>query len=78
MKRIRIWINSFTLIQQYIVVTFLAIFLFVVFIFQSLNTNIDNFTNQQMFAYIHDAQQKFIEGIGTDKPYEDSNVYQYV
>ncbi|MBR0462403.1 MAG: HAMP domain-containing histidine kinase [Erysipelotrichaceae bacterium] len=78
MKRIRIWINSFTLIQQYIVVTFLALFLFIVFIFQSLNSNIDDFTNQQMYSYLHASQEQYIDAIGTGIQYEDSNVYQYL
>ena len=78
MKRIRIWINSFTLIQQYIVVTFLALFLFIVFIFQSLNANIDDFTNQQMYSYLHAAQEQYIDAIGTGIQYDDSNVYQYL
>ena len=78
MKRIRIWLNSFTLIQQFVVMTFLAIFLFVIFVVQMLNTNIDNFTNQQMYSYLHRAQSHYLEAIGQENSYEDSNVYQYV
>ncbi|MBR3228446.1 MAG: HAMP domain-containing histidine kinase [Erysipelotrichaceae bacterium] len=78
MKRLWIWLNSFTLIQQYVVVSLLAIFIFILFVVQLLNANIDSFTNQQMYSYLHRAQQHYIDAIGTDISYDDSNVYQYV
>lgn len=78
MKRLRIWINSFSLIQQYIAMGILAIFVFLFFVVQILNNSIDNFTNGQMFSYLHRSQNLYIQTVGTDKQYYDSNVYQYV
>lgn len=78
MKRLRIWINSFSLIQQYIAMGILVVFVFLFFVLQFLNNSIDEFTNGQMFSYLHRSQNLYIQSIGLDKQFYDSNVYQYV
>ena len=78
MKRLKIWINGFNLIQQYFVVSFLAIFVFMLFIFQYLNFNIDTFTNEQMFSYLHKSQNSFLDASTVDFDYIDNNCTHYI
>ena len=78
MKRLKIWINGFNLIQQYFVVSFLAIFVFMLFIFQYLNFNIDTFTNEQMFSYLHKSQNSFLDASTADFDYIDNNCTHYI
>lgn len=61
MKRIRIWLTNFTLIQQFLAIVFLTVAFLAFFIFAFLNKNIDSFVNNQMFQYIHREQQEFIQ-----------------
>ena len=75
MKRLKIWLNGFTLMQQYFVVSFLAIMVFLLFIFQFLTINVDNFTNQQMFNYLHRSQNNYISA---SLDYVDNNCFHYV
>lgn len=78
MKRIKIWLNGFTLVQQYIAVSFMAIMIFVLFVVQFLNTSIDNFTNQQMYSYLHRSQTSYIDAFVSDIAYDDTNVNHYI
>ena len=78
MKRLRIWLNGFSLMQQYLVVSFLAIVVFALFIFQFLNTNIDNFTNAQMFSYLHRSQTSYLNARSINVDYVDTNAYHYL
>lgn len=78
MKRLRIWLNGFTLVQQYLVVSFIAILVFAVFIFQFLNINIDNFTNAQMISYLHRSQTSYLDAKNMDITYADTNVEHFV
>lgn len=78
MKRLKIWLNGFTLMQQYFVVSFLAILFFLLFIFQYLNININNFTNQQMFNYLHKSQNAFLEASNANFDYVDNNCSHYI
>ncbi len=78
MKRLRIWLNGFSLMQQYLVVSFLAIVVFALFIFQFLNTNIDNFTNAQMFSYLHRSQTSFLNAQSIKIDYVDTNAYHFI
>ena len=78
MKRIKIWLNSFNLVQQYICITFLAILIFALFVFKFLNNNINNFTNQQMYSYLHRSQGQYIESIEAGSKYDDTNAFNYM
>ena len=64
--------------QQYFVVSFLAIFIFILFIFQYLNFNIDTFTNQQMFSYLHKSQNSFLDAFTVNFDYMDNNCTHYI
>ena len=77
MKRFRIWINSFNLVQQYLVVSFAAILVFFLFIFQFLNTSIDNFTSTQMISYLRRSQASFINAKDLNLDYVDNNAFHY-
>ncbi len=75
MKRLRVWLNGFTLLQQYLVVTFLAILIFILFIFQFLNGNIDDFTNTQMISYLRRSQSSYLNAKSIKVDYVDTNAY---
>ncbi len=78
MKRFRIWINSFNLLQQYLVMSFVAIVVFFLFIFQFLNTSIDNFTDAQMISYLKRSQTSFINARDLSLDYVDNNASHFV
>lgn len=78
MKRLRIWLNGFTLLQQYLVVSFIAIIIFLLFIFQFLNINIDNFTNNQMVSYLHRSQISYLNAKNINIDYVDTNAEHYI
>lgn len=78
MKRLKIWLNGFTLMQQYFVVSLLAILVFLFFIFQFLTINVDNFTNQQMFSYLHRSQNNYLNAYNASLDYVDNNCFHYV
>ena len=75
MKRIRIWLSNFSLIQQFLAIVFLNIILLLFFIFALLNKNIDTFVNNQMFSYIHTQQREFLQSRQFS---EDSNVINFI
>ncbi|MBO4358349.1 MAG: HAMP domain-containing histidine kinase [Erysipelotrichaceae bacterium] len=75
MKRIRIWLSNFTLIQQFLSIAFITFAVLVFFIFSFLNTNIDSFVNTQMYTYIHRSQDEYLE---TRKSLNESNVVHFV
>ena len=75
MKRIRIWLSSFTLIQQFLTIVLITISVLVFFIFSYLNTNIDRFVNAQMYNYIHRSQDEYLE---TRSNLNESNVVHFV
>ena len=75
MKRFRIWISNFTLIQEFLTIAFItAAFLFL-FLFTYLSKNIDNFVNSQMYVYIHRSQAEYLE---THITMQESNVVHFV
>ena len=78
MKRIKIWLNSFSLVQQFIAVGFLTIFIFVTFFFTFLSDNIDNFVNQQMKSYLHRYEGHYIASENMMNLYSDINVDSFV
>lgn len=75
MKRIRIWLSNFSLMQQFLAIVFLNCALLIFFIFSLLNKNIDTFVNNQMFSYIHSQQREFL--ISREFA-EDSNVVNFI
>lgn len=75
MKRIRIWLSNFTLIQQFLTIVFFTGAVLLFFIFTYLNRNIDSFVNSQMYVYIHRAQNEYLE---TRTNQDDSNVIHFV
>ena len=60
MKRIKIWLSNFTLIQQFLTIVFFTIAFLAFFILAFLNKNIDSFVNNQMFQYLHRDQEEFL------------------
>lgn len=81
MKRLRIWKNSLTLLQQFLSILFFVVIIFGIFFFTLLPRNIDNFVNQQMYTHIHRAQEEYLQGTIYDTYHSvirDDNVYHYV
>ncbi len=75
MKRIRIWLSNFTLIQQFFTIVFFTGAFLLFFVFVYLNRNIDIFVNSQMFAFIHRSQIEYLE---TRNFSSESNVMHFV
>jgi len=76
MKRFKIWISNFTLIQQFLTIVFFNAVVLTFFIFAFLNRNIDSFVNNQMYQYLHREQEEFLTSriINNDS----SNVVNFV
>ncbi len=75
MKRLKIWLSNFTLLQQFLGIVLLNLAILVFFVVTFLNTNIDKFVNNQMFAYIHNIQVEFLN---TRKIDNDTNTISYI
>ena len=76
MKRLKIWLSNFTLLQQFLSIVFLTVAFLTFFVFSFLNKNIDLFVNNQMYQYIHREQDEFLANhIITN---ESSNVLSFV
>jgi two-component system sensor histidine kinase CssS len=75
MKRLRIWLSNFTLIQQFLTIVFFTGAILLFFIFAYLNRNIDSFVNNQMYAFIHRSQNEYLE---TRSISSESNVLHFV
>lgn len=67
MKKIKIWINSFNLMQQFLIVAFLAIAASIYFFMAFFTNNVDNFIDSQMYSYIHRYQSSIVS-------YADRNI----
>lgn len=78
MKRIKIWLKSFSLIQQFIAVTFLTVLVFSMFIYSFLQNNINNFINNQMVSYLHRYEEHYVSSENYNFNYSDTNVISYV
>ena len=78
MKRIKIWLKSFSLIQQFIAVTILTIFIFIIFSYSFLQNNINNFINNQMISYLHRYEEHYVSSENYNFNYSDTNVNSYV
>ena len=75
MKRLRIWLSNFTLIQQFLTIVFFTGAFLLFFVFTFLNRNIDAFVNSQMYVFIHRSQNEYLE---TRSFSSDSNVLHFV
>ena len=78
MKRIKIWLKSFSLIQQFVGVVLLTIFIFTVFVFSFLQNNINSFINNQMISYLHRYEDHYVSSENYNFSYSDTNVSSYV
>ena len=81
MKRLRIWKNSLTLLQQFFSILFFVVIIFGIFFFTLLPRNIDAFVNQQMYSHIHRAQEDYLRGSvyeGNELYQNNDDVYHYV
>jgi len=61
MKRIKIWVNSFSLTQQFIAVIILIVAIFTFFTLTYTKNNAENIVNKQMFSIIHNEQKDLLE-----------------
>ena len=75
MKRFRLWISNFTLVQQFLTIVFITVTILIFFIFAFLNRNIDSFVNTQMYIYIHRSQNEYLE---TRNTHSESNVVHFI
>lgn len=78
MKRLRIWINSLNLLEQFLMISLLTILFFVGFFAIYVNQNIDELTDQQMIAYLRRSQHSFLRAQKNLLEYEDTNAYHLV
>ena len=78
MKRIKIWLKSFNLIEQFLSVTLATVFLFVIFFFTFLQNNINDFINNQMISYLHRYEEHYVSSESYNYSYSDANVDSYV
>ena len=78
MKRIKIWLKSFSLIQQFVGVVLLTIFIFTVFVFSFLQNNINSFIDNQMISYLHRYEDHYVSSENYNFSYSDTNVSSYV
>ena len=76
MKRLKIWLSNFTLIQQFLAIVFFTVTFLTFFVIAFLNKNIDSFVNNQMYQYIHRDQEDFIYYRNIDN--DASNVVKFV
>lgn len=76
MKRISIWIKSFSLVQQFAVIAFSVVALFVLFSATTLSYNIDSFVEKQMYTYLHRSQESYFRY--NQRDINDGNVYHYL
>ena len=78
MKRIKIWLKSFSLIQQFVAVVLLTVFFLTFFVFSFLQNNLNNFINNQMVSYLHRYEDHYISSETYNFNYSDTNVDSYV
>ena len=78
MKKLRIWLNSFTLVQQFLTIGLLTVMVLLFFFLFYFNRNVDHFVDSQMYAYIHRSQQSFIVSRENYQSYDDPNVSHFV
>lgn len=78
MKKIRIWLNSLNLVQQFIGVAFLTVAFFIIFFSGVIDKQIDKFVNNQMYSTIHEAQSEYISYYNLNNIPVGSGVTHYI
>jgi len=78
MKRLRIWLSNFTLLQQFLSVGFLTVAVLAFFILSFLNNSINLFVNSQMHTYLHNEQEAFLQVKNNYGEYSNANVEHFV
>ena len=76
MKRFKIWLTNFTLIQQFLTIVFFTVAFLIFFVLAFLNRNIDTFVNDQMWQYLHREQSEFLYDHNINS--ESNNVINFV
>ena len=77
MKRLRIWLGNFSLLQQFLTIGFITVATLIFFIFSFLRNNIATFVNTQMYSYIHRAQNDYLISDHHQDEYTDTNVLHF-
>lgn len=81
MKRLKIWLRSLSLLQQFLLLAFCVAIFFMIFFFTVVPESIDSFVNTQMYDYIHNAQENLIANnllINGNEEERDSNVNHFI
>lgn len=78
MKRIRIWLSGFSLVQQFIAVAILTVSVTIIFTVSFLNKKIDTFVSGQIYEYLHHYQQAYIVSEKSTLQYDDENVEYFI
>ena len=77
MKRLRIWLENFSLLQQFLTIGFITVATLIFFTSTFLRNNIDAFVNTQMYSYIHRAQSDYLFSDKLQNEYVDTNVSHF-
>lgn len=77
MKKIRIWVNSFNLMQQFLLVAFLTISASIYFYIGFFNSSVDQFVDTQMYSYLH-RYQSAMAAYGNSALVLDGNVDSFI
>lgn len=81
MKRLKIWLRSLSLLQQFLLLAFCVAIFFMIFFFTVVPESIDSFVNTQMYDYIHNAQENLIANnllINGQEEERNSNVNHFI
>lgn len=79
MKKIKIWLKSLSLVQQFVGVSIITVVIFAIFDGSFFIYNVNSFIENQMFSYLHRYENNFIKADVTSTfVYSDANVKSYV
>lgn len=78
MKKIRIWLNSFNLVQQFIGVAFLVVTFFILFYSSIIDIEIDKFVDTQMYSTIKESQSEYVDYISKGIAIQNKNTNHYI
>lgn len=74
MKRIKLLIKKLTLLQQFIMISLLIIGSFLVLFYISFRKQLDNYAAKQIFTYLHQAQNNYVQARRKGRLLVDYNV----
>jgi len=77
-KKLKIWIQGFSLLQQFLGLVFISVAFFIVFASGSFNFTVENYVNNQLYKYLSDVSTLKIESINNNGDYDDNNVKFYL